>query len=1157
MNDEANITWQKNWLMLLGLAALLMGLVVIFGWYTNNTSLIQIMPYFAPMQYNTALGFVLGGIGALTYIKYRNASLICGLLISFIGILTLYQYLFAANLGLDEFFMKSYVMTKTSHPGRMAPNTAACFSLVGVIYILQYFCKSHHKIHLYNLILASFIIALSFIALFGYLTGIQAAYGWGALTRMAVHTSVGFILLGLAVFPYNYAMYKKRLNAKSWLLFSIILIAGLFLLTLFLQAAKTYEDKGIHAISTNKANEIKNRILVNVADISNSLERLFSRIHENSYQHAKDLQNDAKYYLKHNPALTELHLVLPNTNEPIIVHNSRINDMKAKANISTCMTLLKNSRDAQVANLRINGNMELLCIADEDINNIAILNMKTVLRNVLHQEMDNQFNIVISLDNEAILTLPTFINYAKTQHTNAVSSITFYKTAWEINVWPTNKFINEVTGPYTLFLLIFGLGITILLAFMTRNWQISKVQNATLIKANTDKDASELLKNKILESAPQAIIISNSEGKIIYCNAHAIILWGYSENELLNTTIETLIPDRYRASHPEHRRNYFSIFNAKQMGKGRYLALLTKTGSELPVQISLTPIVIENNKCVICNIVNKLDQKNYEDRIKKQNMNLQLIYDVTNISSNANNITESLQYSIDIICHKLNWNIGHIYALDNQDKALHSTDIWLLPSSGEFEKFKQASNKLIFQKGQGLPGRVLLSRTTQWVNNINDDDTILRKDICQELSLFSAVCIPIIINDSVVYVLELFSTQQQPPTDEYISLFNILGEQLSRASERQIAHDMLQAAENDKHLLLEHAAEGIFGINLNGNITFANSASQILLGYTDTEIKGLSITKILTSATDDAANSTIQSELMSTIKQHRIYTIPNAVFYSCDKSAIHVDFKASPIISNGSLKGAVIIFSDISLRIESERKSATYLKQLEKSYADLDDFTYMASHDLKEPLRGICTYSNLLLENNADILDADSKNKLSTLQTLSKRIEALIDIMLTFTQVSREKLHLEFHSINDLLRDTISMITKENIKIEVSDSMPTIMCDPEALNNVFKSIIENGLIYNDNDEKCITVDYKEDKTHHIFLIRDNGVSIPPEHFTTAFKLFKRLSKASEYSKGLGVGLTLSQQIVHKHEGEIWIESSDANGTTVCFSVSKEFSNTDL
>jgi len=177
-----------------GIATLGLGLLVVFGWHAGNRTLVQVMPGFVPMQYNTALGFVLCGAGlALLASRRIGAARAVGCLAAAVGLLTLAEYVGHVDLAIDELFMKHDITTETSHPGRMAPNTAICFVFMGLALGIRPRAWAPARRSLFEVVLASLAFGFSAVALSGYFTGLETAYGWGNLTRMAVHTSLGFV----------------------------------------------------------------------------------------------------------------------------------------------------------------------------------------------------------------------------------------------------------------------------------------------------------------------------------------------------------------------------------------------------------------------------------------------------------------------------------------------------------------------------------------------------------------------------------------------------------------------------------------------------------------------------------------------------------------------------------------------------------------------------------------------------------------------------------------------------------------------------------------------------------------------------------------------------------------------------------------------------
>ncbi|MEE8312094.1 MAG: response regulator [Candidatus Binatia bacterium] len=196
-------------------ATLLLGLAVLFGWHTGNRTLVQLLPQFVPMQYNTALGFVFCGAALLGLGLGRPRwALAAGSLAMLVGSLTLLEYIGHVDLGIDELFMKHDVTIKTSHPGRMAPNTALCFTLVGAAAAFSPTGWSRTSRSVLRVVLVSLAMGLSAVALSGYLARLETAYGWGNLTRMALHTSVGFILVSSGMLC---VVWSRDLEADSGL----------------------------------------------------------------------------------------------------------------------------------------------------------------------------------------------------------------------------------------------------------------------------------------------------------------------------------------------------------------------------------------------------------------------------------------------------------------------------------------------------------------------------------------------------------------------------------------------------------------------------------------------------------------------------------------------------------------------------------------------------------------------------------------------------------------------------------------------------------------------------------------------------------------------------------------------------------------------------
>lgn len=243
--------------------------------------------------------------------------------------------------------------------------------------------------------------------------------------------------------------------------------------------------------------------------------------------------------------------------------------------------------------------------------------------------------------------------------------------------------------------------------------------------------------------------------------------------------------------------------------------------------------------------------------------------------------------------------------------------------------------------------------------------------------------------------------------------------------------------------------------------------------------------------------------------------------------------------------------------------------ELERSNSELDSFAYIASHDLKEPLRGIHNYSSFLIEDYADVLNEDGVTKLQTLVRLTQRMEDLINSLLHFSRLGRVELDLKSTDLNELLQtvlDVLSISLEGTIvDFRIPRSLPMVMCDRVQMSEVFTNLISNAIKYNDRAEKWVEIGFletvksprkrqmdDEEAPEMITLyVKDNGIGIPEHHLSNIFRIFKRLHGPAKYGGGTGAGLTIAKKIVERYGGNLWVESIAGEGSTFYFTLPVE------
>jgi len=235
-----------------------------------------------------------------------------------------------------------------------------------------------------------------------------------------------------------------------------------------------------------------------------------------------------------------------------------------------------------------------------------------------------------------------------------------------------------------------------------------------------------------------------------------------------------------------------------------------------------------------------------------------------------------------------------------------------------------------------------------------------------------------------------------------------------------------------------------------------------------------------------------------------------------------------------------------------------------QSNEELDAFAYVASHDLKEPLRGIHKYAHQLLE-DATIVDEEHRRKLDGLMRLTLRMDNLLDSLLHFSRVGRATLVTEETDLNEVVAESIEMVDARRSEgppeIAVPRPLPHAQCDRVRCREIFVNLLSNALKYNDKPQKRLEVGFiapDEDHPrsgwpnssagHTIYYVRDNGIGIPARHFEQVFKMFKRLHGRDEYGGGTGAGLTIVKKLVERHHGQVWLDSTVGESTTFYFTL---------
>ncbi|MCH7554012.1 MAG: hypothetical protein IIC82_08460 [Chloroflexi bacterium] len=229
-----------------------------------------------------------------------------------------------------------------------------------------------------------------------------------------------------------------------------------------------------------------------------------------------------------------------------------------------------------------------------------------------------------------------------------------------------------------------------------------------------------------------------------------------------------------------------------------------------------------------------------------------------------------------------------------------------------------------------------------------------------------------------------------------------------------------------------------------------------------------------------------------------------------------------------------------------------YNEELRSSNEELQQFAYVASHDLQEPLRMVASYNQLLARRYADKLDQEANDFINYSVDGAKRMQVLLNDLLEFSRVGSKGKDLEPTECGPVLAAVLTdlqiAITDANAEV-THDELPWVMADAVQLRQLFQNLINNAMKFRGDQAPRIHLSATLGNGEWTFSVRDNGIGIDPKYFDRIFVLFKRLHTREEYP-GTGIGLAICRKIVQKHGGKMWVESAPGEGATFFFTLRK-------
>ena len=526
-------------------------------------------------------------------------------------------------------------------------------------------------------------------------------------------------------------------------------------------------------------------------------------------------------------------------------------------------------------------------------------------------------------------------------------------------------------------------------------------------------------------------------------------------------------------------------------------------------------------------------------------------YAVGHVLTTAPSLDDAGADLLRAIGEGLNWDVGVIWTVDDQQAVLRPLRDWSTPGV-DAEAFAVATRGLEFRQGQGLPGRVWANGTPMWLPDVIQDRQFLRVAAAESVGLHAAIAFPVSVDDQVIAVFEFLSQEIRPPDSGLLQALTTIGGQVAQFAERRDAEAALQQEQVRGAVIIDVALDCIVGMNHEGQIILWNPTAERTFGYTAEQAIGQELADLIIPTSLHERHRHALARYLSTgegmILDRRIEI--TAVRANGEEFPVELTVTRLPQEGQPTFIGHV---RDITARKQAEEDILRAKEDAEAANQAKSVFLATMSHELRTPLNAIIGYSELIQEEVVDLGQAQLVPDLERIRGAGKHLLDLINGILDLAKIEAGKaeLYLETFDVTEMVREVVTTLQplaqKQENQLEVTfgHELGAMYSDLTKVRQILFNLLSNACKFTEGGLVSLEVTSVCDNNDQLrFKVTDTGIGITPEQLARLFQPFSQAdASTTRRFGGTGLGLTLSLRLSHMLNGGIEVASEPGHGST--------------